>query len=535
MTKPSWHDEALKNQDGQMDPELAELEKKTGSSSSDFAKMLGESMKTPSRRLSPGDRVKGEILVLGREEVFVALGAGQDGVLERRELASDPQWANVKVGDSLDLFVIQVKKGEIRVSLKPTAKNVAEDLEDAFDMMIGIEGRVAEVCKGGFRVAIRGKLAFCPISQMDVAHITSPEEYVGKKFEFRITQFKEQGRDIVVSRRKLLEEEQDLAQGTFLEEKRVGDIVSGKVKKLEKFGAFVEIAPGVEGLLHVSELSWSRVADPSEVVSVGQDVKVKILKIENESAETVEKKRQEAGAPEKARGSHALRGRTRISLSLKQAGAQPWESLPSEVQVGQVVQGKVTKCMKFGAFVEVAPGIEGLVPLSEMSYTKRVLRPEEVVKEGDSVLVMIKEMRPDDKKVLLSIKDAGADPWALIEQKYPVGATVEGIVDRREAYGLFVKLEDGIVGLLPKSKALEVTEFNFDKYKKGDALRVQVAEVQKDARRISLSPPGSEGAEDWKVFSESQAARGAKGGGTKGGTFGNSLADKLAAALQKKK
>lgn len=520
----------MESQNQTPDLELAELEKKSNREDSDFAKMLGDSFKKPNRKFSPGDRVKGEILVLGREEVFVSLGTGVDGILERRELSSDPQWANVKVGDTLDLFVTQVKKGEVRVSLKATSKNVAEDLEDAFDMMIGIEGRVAEVCKGGFRVSIRGKLAFCPISQMDTAHITTPEEYIGKKFDFRITQFKEGGRDIVVSRRKLLEEEQGLSQGAFLEEKRVGDVVPGRVKKLEKFGAFVELAPGVEGLLHVSELAWSRVADPAEVVSVGQEVTVKILKIENESAESLEGKRPGSTA--------SGRGKTRISLSLKQAGIQPWDQLPGQLQVGQVVSGKVTKCMKFGAFVEVAPGIEGLVPLSEMSYTKRVLRPEEVVTEGETVLVMVREVRTEDKKVLLSIKDAGADPWALILQKYPVGCPVDGIVDRREPYGLFVKLEDGVVGLLPKSKALESADFAFDKYKKGDAVRVQVAEVQQEQRRISLAPPSSEGAEDWKAFSAAQSARGgmgAPGSGTKGGSFSNSLADKLAAALQKKK
>lgn len=514
MTKRRWDDEAIAAQNASLDPELEALERRADPAQSDFAKLLGESFGSAKgqgkRRFSPGDKVRGEILVLGREEVFLALGPGQEGILERRELSQDEALASKKVGDSLDIFVTALKGGEIRVSLKPTAKNLADDLEDAFDMMLSVEGRVAEVCKGGFRIAIKGKMAFCPISHLDSVHIDKPEDYVGKRFDFRITQFKEGGRDIVVSRRKLLEEERDLAQSSFLEEQKVGGVVSGRVKKIEKFGAFVEVAPGVEGLVHVSELAWSRVQDPSEVVSVGQEIAVKILKIEN------------VVSPEG-------RGKTKISLSLKQAGAEPWDQMSGELAEGAVVNGKVTRCMKFGAFVQIAPGIEGLVPLSEMSYTKRVNRPEEVVSEGQTVLVKIKEMRRAEKKILLSIKDAGEDPWALADQKFPIGKQFTGIVERREPYGIFVKIEEGVVGLLPKSVALESADFNFDKFKKGDSIAVQVGQVDQDGRRISLLPPGDEAGEDWKAYSAAKKTTGSSN------SFSNSLADKLKAALEKKK
>lgn len=471
--------------------------------SSEFAQMLDASFKQSQKKLSVGDKIRAEILVLGKEDVFVSTGTMNDGIVPRKDLLDEQGNVPYKVGEFLDLYVTQVRGTEIHLSPKKTAKNLADDIEDAFDMMLPVEGRVVEVVKGGFRVSLVGsKLAFCPISQMDVRRIdTSGEEYVGKRFEFRITQLTEGGRNIVVSRRKILEEEREASAGSFLEEHHAGDVVTGKIARLEKFGAFVELAPGIDGLAHVSELAWSRVGEPSEVVSVGQEVRVKILKIEPDQS-----------------------GRMRISLSLKQAEGEPWEKLPEQVRAGNVAPGRVTKCMKFGAFVELVPGIEGLIPLSEMSYTKRVVRSDELVKEGENILVMIKEVDPGTRRISLSLKDAGQDPWALVAQKFPVGAITSGRIERREPYGLFVKLDEGIVGLLPKSKAIERPEFPFEKLRVGDTVQVQVAELRLEERRISLDVPKDPGNEDWKGFVAQQS-------GT--GSFAT-LADKLKAAMDKK-
>ncbi|MCM2277360.1 MAG: S1 RNA-binding domain-containing protein [Oligoflexia bacterium] len=490
------HDDADSFKDESQDSE--ELEGASKKRDSEFARMLEASFKTPTKKLSPGDKIRGEILVAGKEEVFVSTGTMHDGIVARRDLLDAEGNFPHKVGDQLDLYVTQVRGSEIRLSPKPTAKNIAEDLEDAFDMMLPIEGRVAEVCKGGVRVNIRGKLAFCPISQLDLSRTETGEEFVGQKLEFLITQFSEGGRNIVVSRRKLLEEQRGLSQGSFLEEKHEGDIVPGKVMRLEAFGAFVEVAPGIQGLAHISELSWSRVATPHEAVSVGQELSFKILKIENKE------------------------GKLKISLSLKQAGAQPWDSLPLQIAPGQVLDGKVTRCMKFGAFVELVPGVEGLIPLSEMSYTKRVVRSDELVKEGERITVMVKEVNPETRRISLSLKDAGSDPWALVAQKFPVGAIFSGRVERKEPYGIFVKLEEGITGLLPKSKAAEHPEFPFEKLKVGDTATVQVAEIRREERRISLDVPKDPGSEDWKNYSEKST-----------GSFGT-LGDKLKRALEKK-
>ena len=366
------------------------------SGSSEFAKMFEDSLRGMDKKLSVGDRVKGEILSIGKDEVFVSTGTIEDGVVLRGELLDENGAFQHKVGDSLDLFVSQLKGGSIFLSPKPTAKNLAEDLEDAFDMMLPVEGRVTEICNGGFRVTILGKQAFCPISQIDSRRVEDSSAYVGKKFEFVITQFSERGRNIVVSRRKLLDEQRDLARASFAEDHKPGDAMRGTVTRMERFGAFVELSPGIEGLVHISEISWSRIADPSEVLKIGQSVGVKILKIE------------EVG------------GRMNVSLSIKQGEPEPWSQLPESLAEGRVVRGRV---------------------------------------------------------------------------------------ERREPYGIFVKLAEGITGLLPKSVAIASAGFNFDKIKVGDEISVQIAEIRAEDRRISLAVPQDPDAEAWRGFASSGSAK----------------------------
>ena len=493
------HNDAADTEDAEFEREEREKEEKAERAKAEFASMLDDSLKTKKKRFSLGDKVRGELLVIGKETAYASIGAQSDGVIQRRDLLDKEGNLKYKVGDTVEFFVVQVKGGEIHLSTNPTAKNLAEGLEDAFRMRVAIEGRVSEVVNGGFRVLIQGKPAFCPISQMDSYRIEAPEEYVGKKFEFMISQITEGGRNVIVSRRKLLDAQKTVSEGSFLAEHQAGAVVNGKVKRLEKFGAFIEVAPGIEGMAHISELAWSRVGDPSEVLTVGQEMPVKILKIEK------------------------VEGRTRIALSIKQAGAEPWDALPPRIAAGEMAQGRVTRLAKFGAFVELVPGVEGLIPLSEMSYTKRVMRAEEVVKEGETVTVMIKEVDRGAKRVSLSLKDAGSDPWAMVPIKFPVGTLVTGTVERREAFGLFIKLDDGIVGLLPKSKALENSEFPFDKLKPGDKTSVMVMEVRPEERRISLTTPKDPSVEDWKSYKPAAS-----------GSFGT-LADKLKSAMDKKK
>jgi small subunit ribosomal protein S1 len=377
--------------------------------SSDFARMFEDSLTSIGRKLSVGDKVRGEVLSIGKEEVFVSTGTVDDGVVLRTELLGKDGAFSTKVGDFLDLFVVRVQGNQILLSPKPTSKNMADGIEDAFDLMVPVDGVVTEVCNGGFRVNVMGKTAFCPISQMDLRRIDDASTYIGKKFEFMITQFSERGRNIVVSRRKILEEQRELTQASFAEDHKPGQTVRGVITRIEKFGAFIEIAPGMEGLCHISELGWTRVSDPSEVVRIGQEVEAKILKIDD------------AGS--------------RLNVSL-------------------------------------------------------------------------------------SLKESGADPWVMITQQYPQGSVLQGRVERREPYGLFVKITDGIVGLLPKGVAMENPNFNFDRVKVGDDITVEIVELRLAERRISLTVPMDPEAGAWKGFNAPGGAGAVGGNNVRGKALG---------------
>ncbi len=379
----------------------------------DFSKLLGDSLEAADKTFAPGDRVRAEILAVGQEDGIVALAPGKEGVVASAELAGRA------AGEKIDLFVTSVRHSEIRLSINPTDKNLAEDLKEAFETSRPVEGRVSEVCKGGVRVSVKGKSAFCPISQLDLKRVETGAEFVGKTFVFRITEFAEGGRSVVLSRRKLLEEEQARAVTAFLGQNLDGSIVEGKVSRLEKFGAFIELVPGVEGLAHISELAWSRLESPSDLLTVGQSVAVKLLK-----RETVE-------------------GRLKISLSLKQATEKPAASPASAV----------------------------------------------------------------------------VDPWA----KYAAGQTVAGKITRKEPYGLFIQLEPGVVGLLHQSKVSDQADFQMERQKVGDSIRVEIGEVKLADRRISLQLPRDADADEWKGHLQT------------GDAAPGSLGEQLRAALEKKK
>lgn len=365
-----------------------------GSQNSEFEQMLNDSFKGTSKKLSVGQKIRAEILSVGKDQTIVTTGTIHDGFVPTAHLLDEQGKPKFKTGDHVDLFVTFVRGAEIILSPNPTAKNLAEDIQDAFDKGLSVEGRVGSVNKGGFEVVIMGKTAFCPISQMDTKHIEKGDDYVGKKFEFKITQFSEGGKKITVSRRRLLEENRGLEKVKFLQSHKVGDVLSGVVTKLEAFGAFVEIAPGIEALAHISEISWHRIKHPKDSLEIGQPVSAKIIRIEEDA------------------------GRLRISVSLKNSDLEPWQNLPSDIQAGKIVAGTISRCMPFGAFVALSPGIEGLIPLSEMSYTKRATKGDDFVKEGEKVMVMVKDIDVQSKRISLSLKEAGEKPGAAEEADY---------------------------------------------------------------------------------------------------------------------
>lgn len=449
-----------------------------------------------------GDKVKGTIISIGKDGVFLDIGTKIDGVAERDELLNEDGELAYAEGDSIELFVVGIDSGGVRLSRALSGAGGLELLSEAFDKKLPVDGKVTGTCKGGLNVEVMRRRAFCPVSQIDAKYVENAEDYVGETFQFLITKLSEGGRNVVVSRRVLLEEEQKKAAESFLSETEAGAEVEGTVTRLAPFGAFVELVPGLEGLVHISELGWARVESPEEAVSPGDKVKALILSIEPGD-----------------------KGKMKISLSMKQALPDPWATFEDDFSEGDKVTGKVTRCAKFGAFVDITPGIEGLVHISELSYTKRVLNPEEIVKPGETVSVLIKGIDTENKRVSLSLRDAVGDPWLDVESKFQVGQTVSGTVEKIESFGLFVNLEPGITGLLPKSKiSRSEKKAELDKLKPGDSIAVVIDELKLAERKISLGTGDEREAGDWKKFAgDSQNDQGM-----------GLLGQKLQAALKKK-
>lgn len=348
-----------------------------------FAESSAAGLKTS---LKVGDNFTGEILSIGKEEAFVSTGSTVDGMIATRDLLDENKEVKYKVGDQIECVVISNKGGELRVAKKGALGADADSLEDAFDMELPVEGRVTEAVNGGFRVQIMGKTAFCPISQIDSRFVQDGSDYINKKFDFIITKFEKKGRDLVVSRRKLLEVQKAEFEGAFMQEHQPGALLEGKIMRVEKFGAFVDLGNGVEGLVHVSEISWNRVHDAKEVVMPGQSVTVKLLKTEE------------------------VDGKLKISLSLKQAdgAGNPWMQVPQDFPVGKVVKGTVEKKEVYGLFVNIGPGVTGLLPKSKWRDSLDAASYENK-KRGDEVMVQIDEIMFEEKKISLGLPGVADD------------------------------------------------------------------------------------------------------------------------------
>ena len=467
-----------------------------------FADLLDSYSKGMNENIQVGDRIQGEVISIGEDSVYIDTGTKIDGVIDRSELFNEDGELSCKIGDTLELYVVSFNGNEIKLSKALSGIGSFRILEEAFQHAVPVEGKVKSQIKGGFQVEISQRRAFCPVSQIDLKYVENPDEYVGNTYHFLITRFEERGKNIVVSRRELLDKEQRKERDEFIQEVRTGAQLQGRVSKVMPYGAFIELFPGVEGMAHVSELSWSRVEKPEDVVKADDLVEVKVLDIV---------------APEKG-------GTPRISLSLKQITGDPWENVSETFSEGEKVKGTVKRCAGFGAFVEIAPGIEGLVHISEMSYLKRVVRPEDVVQVGQTLHVMIKQIDSEKRRISLSMKDALGDPWADIEEKYKVGQAVQGILDKKEKFGYFVTLEPGITGLLPHSKLKGAGEpSSLEKLKPGDPIKVVVEEIHAHEHKMTLGPGDMKEEGDWKQFSN-----------TKGSPFG-SLGENLQQALKSEK
>jgi small subunit ribosomal protein S1 len=446
-----------------------------------FAELLESYSFNMKDNLQIGDKITAKIISIGKNTVFIDTGTKLDGTVERAELLDDEGNMAFSEGDEIELYVVALDEHEIRLSKAISGRGGFDILNDAFEKAIPVEGKITETRKGGFNVDLLQRRAFCPMSQIDVKYVEAPEVYVGQTYEFLITQLEENGRNIVVSRRKLLAQAMEKEKEVFFSKLKKGDILKGKVIKLMPYGAFVELIPGVEGMVHISELSWSRVEKIEENVRPDDTLTVKVIDIADG-----DKKNQK-----------------KISLSTRQLDSDPWDTVSEKVRPGDKVIGKVTRCMKFGVFVEIVPGIEGLVHISEMSYVKRVINPEDVIAPGEKVSVLVKELDAKGRRISLSIRDAQGDPWLEVSDKFSVGQVVKGTLEKKEKFGYFVSLAPGITGLLPKSKISGAEKPGLiEQLKVGDSIVVAVEGIHPSERKITLAPgdPKDEGA--WKNFAQ---------------------------------
>jgi small subunit ribosomal protein S1 len=493
-----------------------------GGDEESFAAMF-EAQSAPGARLAPGQRVTATVVAVTADTVFVSTGSKVDGIVERSELEENGGTVPA-VGEQLDLYVVAVSPQEVRLSKMVRGAGGLAVLEEAREARLPVEGKVQAIVKGGFAVEVMKRRAFCPLGQMELRPVDNPEAFIGKTFPFVLTKLEKGGRNIVLSRRVLLEAEQAENREAFLAGVSTGDVLEGKVARLAPFGVFVELAPGVEGLIHLSELAWGRVAAADEVVAVGDAVRVKILEI-------------------------AATGKVlRISLSVRQVTEDPWKTVSERIHDGGIVTGKVVRNAEFGSFVEVLPGIDGLIHVSELSWDRNVRKPSDKLAVGETVTVKVKGLDVEKRRLSLSLRDMDGDPWSGVDEDFPIGAEVTGTLEKRAPFGIFVTLRPGVTGLLPASAITSSKSRGaVDAIKEGETLTVVVREVDMQARKATLALPDSGTAEaaqrpgrsagkpsrpekaredrDWKNHVPK----------AEGGSFGNALGAAMQAALQKKK
>ncbi len=470
----------------------------------DFEAMLAESgMGEPQRvSFSVGDKVAAHVVNIGDKYVYFELPGRAEALSPIAEFQDKEGALTLAEGDSIDVYVTDTRSG-IQVGRKLSSREFASELiEQAFASGVPIEGRVTGTNKGGFEVEIQGVRAFCPMSQIELGFTEEPDVHVGNSYLFRVTKYGEDGRNVVVSRTAILEEERKVAAEKTLATLGEGMNVDGIVTRLADFGAFVDIG-GVEGLIHISELGHRRVDHPSEVLKEGQQVTVKILSMKED------------------------RDGLRIGLSIKETLEDPWESGVSNFVEGQKVTGTVSRLEPFGAFVELAPGLEGLVHVSEMSWEKHVKHPKDVVSVGEQVQVEIQSLDIVRQRIGLSMKGAGKDPWSAIDENFAVGLEVSGTIENVEDFGVFVSLKGGITALIPRSEmGLESGATPHRKFSKGNEITARVLSIEPERRRMALTLKSeSEMAEATERANAPRSYSDSDSGGF--GTFGDLFKDKL--------
>lgn len=428
---------------------------------SDFEKLFEQSMKE--QEFKVGDVVSGKVVEVQTDYVLVDINYKSEGLIPISEFRVVDGVRAVKPGDSIEVLIDRIENDNGMIGL---SKNKADmmrawnDISKAAENEEVIEGTVTAKVKGGLSVDI-GVTAFLPGSQIDLRPVRNMDVYVGKKYKFKVIKFNKKRGNIVLSRRALLEEERESMRAQTIDQIKEGAIVKGTVKNVTDYGAFIDLG-GMDGLLHITDMSWGRIKHPSELINVGDEIDVKVLKYDNE--------------------------KDRVSLGMKQLHSDPWESVKAAFPVGAKLKGKIVSLAEYGAFVELSDGVEGLIHVSEMSWTKRVKHPSQVVNIGDEVNVQVLEIDTENRRISLGMKQLQPNPWVELKDSYAPGTIIEGEVKSITDFGIFVGVEEGIDGLV------HISDFSWTKrvnnpsemFQKGQKVRAVVLGVDIENERFSL-------------------------------------------------
>jgi small subunit ribosomal protein S1 len=410
--------------------------------------------------LVEGSIIKGTIIEIRPTEVVIDIGGKSEGIVNANEFVDISE---LQVGSELEVFLekLEDKEGNPVVSFDKAEqkKNWEKIVENCEEGSI-IQGRVRSKVKGGLIVSI-GVDSFMPASQIDVQPPKNLDQYVGQTYDFKVIKINLDRKNIVVSRRELIEEQRMEKRRALLDEVKPGDTRRGQVKNITDYGAFVDL-DGLDGLLHITDMSWGRINHPSEMVKQGEEIEVMIIEID--------------------------RDRERVSLGLKQLANNPWEKIEEKYPIGATVSGKVVNLVPYGAFIEIEEGVEGLVHVTELSWTKRISKPSEVLRIGEEIQAVVLGVQKEEQKISLGTRQLDTNPWDMARHNYPVGARVRGKVRNLTTYGAFVELEEGIDGMVHVSDMSWTRKINHpsEMVKKGDEVDALVLDVDADSQRISL-------------------------------------------------
>jgi small subunit ribosomal protein S1 len=429
------------------------------------AEQMSELYEESLRRVQEGEVVKGRIVSITKDFVMVDIGYKSEGQIPIAEFTAPDGSVSAEVGEQVEALLEsrESEDGPLTLSKNKASRiKVWEEISFAYHNEATVEGTVVSKVKGGLSVDLGGIIAFLPGSQVDLVPVRHTDHLIGQTYSFNVLKFNRKRRNVVLSRRSLLEKAKDDAKATLLATIEEGKVAEGVIKNITDYGVFVDLG-GLDGLLHITDLSYGRIRHPADLFKVGDTITVKVLSFDRE--------------------------KERISLGLKQLAADPWSTVQDKYPLASRITGKVVSLTDYGSFVELEPGVEGLIHISEMSWTRKIRHPNQILTVGDVVEVMVLELDPQRKRISLSLKQVEPNPWEVIGEKYPVGSVIEGKIKNITDFGIFIGIDEGIDGLVHISDISWTKRFKHpsELYKKGQTVQAKVLYIDKENERFSLS------------------------------------------------